>query len=144
MVSSKLNLVDLAGSERQSKTNATGDTLKEGCNINLSLSALGTVIDTIVKGSPHIPYRSSPLTMLLKDSLGGNAKTVMFATISPAEHNLSETISTLRFADRAKQIKNKPVINMDIKDQKIFELTNLVCELKQKLSRYETEGTQSL
>lgn len=89
MVSSKLNLVDLAGSERQSKTNATGDTLKEGCNINLSLSALGTVIDTIVKGSPHIPYRSSPLTMLLKDSLGGNAKTVMFATISPSEHNIS-------------------------------------------------------
>ncbi|CCD12634.1 unnamed protein product, partial [Trypanosoma congolense IL3000] len=108
-VTSKLNLVDLAGSERQSKTGALGDTLKEGCNINLSLSALGTVIDTIVKGKGHVPFRSSPLTMILKDSLGGSSKTVMFANINPSEHNVSETISTLRFADRAKQIKNKPV-----------------------------------
>ncbi|KPI86599.1 putative OSM3-like kinesin [Leptomonas seymouri] len=143
-VSSKLNLVDLAGSERQGKTGASGDTLKEGCNINLSLSALGTVIDTIVKGGPHIPFRSSPLTMLLKDSLGGNSKTVMFANINPSERNLSETVSTLRFADRAKQIKNKPVVNMDSKDQKIAELTDIVKELKAKLSKYETEGTSGL
>lgn len=81
---SKINVVDLAGSEKLSKTNATGDTAKEGCNINLSLSALATVIDTIVKGGKHIPYRGSPLTMLLKDSLGGNAKTVMFANIGPS------------------------------------------------------------
>jgi hypothetical protein len=143
-VSSKLNLVDLAGSERQGKTGASGDTLKEGCNINLSLSALGTVIDTIVKGGAHVPFRSSPLTMLLKDSLGGNSKTVMFANINPSEHNLSETVSTLRFADRAKQIKNKPVVNMDSKDQKIAELTDMVKELKEKLSKYETEGTASM
>ncbi|PWV16268.1 hypothetical protein C3747_24g308 [Trypanosoma cruzi] len=143
-VTSKLNLVDLAGSERQSKTGAFGDTLKEGCNINLSLSALGTVIDTIVKGRGHVPFRSSPLTMLLKDSLGGSSKTVMFANIGPSEHNFSETISTLRFADRAKQIKNKPVVNMDTKDQKIAELTELLHELREKLKRYETEGTGSL
>lgn len=143
-VSSKLNLVDLAGSERQGKTGATGDTLLEGCNINLSLSALGTVIDTIVKGKGHIPFRSSQLTMLLKDSLGGNSKTVMFANINPSEHNLSETVSTLRFADRAKQIKNKPVVNMDAKDQKIAELTQLVQEMREKLQKYETEGTESL
>ncbi|KPA76195.1 putative OSM3-like kinesin [Leptomonas pyrrhocoris] len=143
-VSSKLNLVDLAGSERQGKTGASGDTLKEGCNINLSLSALGTVIDTIVKGGSHIPFRSSPLTMLLKDSLGGNSKTVMFANINPSERNLSETVSTLRFADRAKQIKNKPVVNMDSKDQKIAELTDMVKELKEKLSKYETEGTAGM
>ncbi|ORC80568.1 OSM3-like kinesin [Trypanosoma theileri] len=143
-VTSKLNLVDLAGSERQGKTGASGETLKEGCNINLSLSALGTVIDTIVKGKGHVPFRSSPLTMLLKDSLGGSSKTVMFANIGPSEHNFSETVSTLRFADRAKQIKNKPVVNMDTKDQKIVELTELVHELREKLKRYETEGTDSL
>ncbi|RNF21348.1 putative OSM3-like kinesin [Trypanosoma conorhini] len=143
-VTSKLNLVDLAGSERQSKTGALGDTLREGCNINLSLSALGTVIDTIVKGRGHVPFRSSPLTMLLKDSLGGSSKTVMFANIGPSEHNFSETVSTLRFADRAKQIKNKPVVNMDTKDQKILELTELVHELREKLKRYDTEGTGAL
>ncbi|PWU95281.1 putative kinesin [Trypanosoma cruzi] len=85
VLTSKINVVDLAGSEKLSKTNATGETAKEGCNINLSLSALATVIDTIVKGGKHIPYRGSPLTMLLKDSLGGNAKTVMFANIGPSE-----------------------------------------------------------
>jgi hypothetical protein len=143
-VTSKLNLVDLAGSERQSKTGASGDTLKEGCNINLSLSALGTVIDTLVKGKGHVPFRSSPLTMLLKDSLGGSSKTVMFANIGPSEHNLSETISTLRFADRAKQIKNKPVVNMDTKDQKIAELSELVQELREKLKQFETGGIRKL
>ncbi|KAG5482190.1 hypothetical protein CUR178_06049 [Leishmania enriettii] len=143
-VASKLNLVDLAGSERQGKTGASGDTLKEGCNINLSLSALGTVIDTIVKGGAHVPFRSSPLTMLLKDSLGGNSKTVMFANINPSERNVSETVSTLRFADRAKQIKNKPVVNISSKDQKIAELTDMVKELRDKLAKYENEGTAGL
>eukprot|EP00759_Apiculatamorpha_spiralis_P016210 PhF_6_TR22532/c1_g1_i2/m.32002 len=143
-ITSKLNLVDLAGSERQSKTGAIGDTLKEGCNINLSLSALGTVIDTIVKGKGHIPYRSSPLTMLLKDSLGGNSKTIMFANIGPAEHNISETVSTLRFADRAKQIKNKPVVMMDSKDQKIAELQDTVNELKEKLKKFEEGGFEDM
>eukprot|EP00796_Vickermania_ingenoplastis_P011084 gene11085-7713_t len=141
---SKLNLVDLAGSERQGKTGATGETLTEGCNINLSLSALGTVIDTIVKGAGHVPFRSSQLTMLLKDSLGGNSKTVMFANINPSDHNTSETISTLRFADRAKQIKNKPVVNLDPKDQMITELTAMVQEMKEKLHKYETGGIKSL
>jgi chromosome segregation ATPase len=143
-VTSKLNLVDLAGSERQSKTGATGDTLKEGCNINLSLSALGTVIDTLVKGKGHVPFRSSPLTMLLKDSLGGSSKTCMFANIGPSEHNISETVSTLRFADRAKQIKNKPVVNMDSKDQKIAELTEQVADLKLKLQKFESGGFAEL
>ena len=115
-VTSKLNLVDLAGSNRLNKTRASGETLKEGCNLSQSLSPLGTVIDALVKGKYHIPFRSSPLTMLLKDSLGGNSKTCMFANISPADANISETVSTLRFADRAKQIKNKPMVQMDAKD----------------------------
>lgn len=113
----KLNLVDLAGSERQSKTQATGDRLKEANAINLSLSALGNVISALVDGkSKHIPYRSSKLTRLLQDSLGGNAKTVMVAAISPADYNYDETITTLRYASRAKNIKNKPKVNEDPKD----------------------------
>jgi hypothetical protein len=105
----KLNLVDLAGSEKQSKTNATGDRLKEAQKINLSLSALGNVISALVDGrSTHIPYRDSKLTRLLQDSLGGNTKTVMIAAISPADYNYDETLSTLRYASRAKNILKIP------------------------------------
>ena len=133
----KLNLVDLAGSERQSKTGATGDTMKEGNNINLSLTALGGVIDCLVKGKPHIPYRSSPLTMLLKDGLGGNSRTVIVGTIGPADSNSSETVSTLRFIDRAKQIKNKPKVQMDPKDARIAELQDEVRKLRKQLGLEE-------
>ncbi|EAN80336.1 kinesin, putative [Trypanosoma brucei brucei TREU927] len=133
VLTSKINLVDLAGSEKLSKTNATGETAKEGCNINLSLSALATVIDTIVKGGKHIPYRGSPLTMLLKDSLGGNAKTVMFANIGPSDKNISETISTLRFALRAKEIENKPIKNLDPKDARIQDLLDQIADLKSRM-----------
>eukprot|EP00906_Rhabdomonas_costata_P034735 RCo048852 len=140
---SKLNLVDLAGSERQSKTGAVGDALKEGCNINLSLSALGTVIDSIVTGKEHIPYRSNPLTMLLKDSLGGNSKTVMVANIGPADRNVAETISTLRFADRAKQIQNKPVKNLDPKDLKIQQLLEEIERLQKRLGGTATDSEEN-
>merc|ERR1719446_841520 len=110
----KLNLVDLAGSERQSKTGATGDRLKEATKINLSLSALGNVISALVDGkSAHVPYRDSKLTRLLQDSLGGNARTVMVANCGPADYNYDETLTTLRYANRAKSIKNKPRINED-------------------------------
>ena len=111
----KLNLVDLAGSERPSKTGATGARMKEGIKINMSLTALGNVISALVDGKPHIPYRDSKLTRLLQDSLGGNTKTVMMAAISPADYNHDETMSTLRYANRAKNIKNKPVVNEDPK-----------------------------
>jgi hypothetical protein len=129
---SKMNVVDLAGSEKLSKTGATGETMHEGCNINLSLSALATVIDKLVKGEKHIPYRGSPLTQLLKDSLGGNSKTVLFANVGPSDRNTSETISTLRFADTAKQIKNKPTKNLDPKDAKIQDLMDQIEELKRR------------
>lgn len=112
-----MNLVDLAGSERQSKTHAEGIRLKEATKINLSLSALGNVISALVDGkATHIPYRDSKLTRLLQDSLGGNTKTVMIAAISPSDFNYDETLSTLRYASRAKSIKNKPRINEDPKD----------------------------
>jgi len=119
----KLNLVDLAGSERQAKTQATGDRLKEATKINLSLSALGNVISALVDGkSKHIPYRDSKLTRLLQDSLGGNTKTMMVACLSPADNNYDETISTLRYANRAKNIKNKPKINEDPKDAMLLRI----------------------
>ncbi|CAD2216380.1 OSM3-like kinesin [Angomonas deanei] len=144
VMTSKINVVDLAGSEKLSKTNATGETAKEGCNINLSLSALATVIDTIVKGGKHIPYRGSPLTMLLKDSLGGNAKTVMFANVGPSDKNTSETISTLRFALRAKQIENKPLKNMDPKDARIQDLMDQIEELKKRLGNVDLNVEEEL
>lgn len=111
-----MNLVDLAGSERQSKTKAEGVRLKEATKINLSLSALGNVIKSLVTGSQHVPFRDSKLTRLLQDSLGGNTKTVMIAAISPADDNYQETLSTLMYATRAKSIKNKPRVNEDPKD----------------------------
>jgi len=129
----KLNLVDLAGSERQTKTGATGERLKEGAKINLSLTILGNVINKLVEGSKHIPYRDSKLTRLLQDSLGGNAKTLMIVACSPASDNYDETLATLRYADRAKQIKNKPKINEDPKDTLIREMREQIAALEQQL-----------
>ena len=127
----KLNLVDLAGSERQAKTMASGDRLKEATKINLSLSALGNVISALVDGkSKHIPYRDSKLTRLLQDSLGGNTKTLMVACISPADYNYDETLSTLRYANRAKNIMNKPKINEDPKEALLREYRKEILQLK--------------
>ncbi|CAF1452844.1 unnamed protein product, partial [Rotaria sordida] len=92
----KLNLVDLAGSERQAKTGSTGERFKEATNINLSLSVLGNVISALVDGNSHIPYRDSKLTRLLQNSLGGNSKTIMIATLGPADYNYEESLTTLR------------------------------------------------
>ena len=131
----KLNLVDLAGSERQSKTGATGDRLKEATKINMSLAALGNVISALVDGkSSHIPYRDSKLTRLLQNSLGGNAKTVMCANCGPADYNYDETLSTLRYANRAKNIKNKPKINEDPKDAMLREYQEEIKRLKEQLA----------
>nr|XP_019820117.1 PREDICTED: kinesin-like protein KIF3A [Bos indicus] len=130
----KLHLVDLAGSERQAKTGATGQRLKEATKINLSLSTLGNVISALVDGkSTHVPYRNSKLTRLLQDSLGGNSKTMMCANIGPADYNYDETISTLRYANRAKNIKNKARINEDPKDALLRQFQKEIEELKKKL-----------
>lgn len=132
----KLNLVDLAGSERQAKTGATGDRLKEATKINLSISALGNVISALVDGkSKHIPYRDSKLTRLLQDSLGGNTKTLMVACVSPADNNYDETLSTLRYANRAKNIKNKPRINQDPKDALLSQYQEEIRQLKELLEK---------
>ncbi|XP_066558374.1 kinesin-like protein KIF3B isoform X1 [Amia ocellicauda] len=132
----KLNLVDLAGSERQNKTGAQGERLKEATKINLSLSALGNVISALVDGkSTHIPYRDSKLTRLLQDSLGGNAKTVMVANIGPASYNVEETLTTLRYSNRAKNIKNKPRVNEDPKDALLREFQEEIARLKAQLEK---------
>nr|XP_019926812.2 kinesin-like protein KIF28P isoform X21 [Crassostrea gigas] len=126
--SSVMNLVDLAGSERADSTGATGDRLKEGANINKSLSALGNVISALAdlsmgtKKKIMVPYRDSVLTKLLQNALGGNSKTIMIAALSPADINYDETLSTLRYADRAKKIKNKAVVNENPLDKLIREL----------------------
>ncbi|XP_060705799.1 kinesin-like protein KIF13A isoform X4 [Hemiscyllium ocellatum] len=140
---SKLSLVDLAGSERVSKTGAAGERLKEGSNINKSLTTLGLVISALAdqvggKGkNKFVPYRDSVLTWLLKDNLGGNSKTAMIATISPAGDNYEETLSTLRYADRAKRIVNHAVVNEDPNAKIIRELREEVEKLKEQLSQAE-------
>ncbi|EDQ91195.1 uncharacterized protein MONBRDRAFT_17919 [Monosiga brevicollis MX1] len=132
---SEINLVDLAGSERADSTGATGERLKEGSNINKSLSTLGNVIAALAENrkGAHIPYRDSVLTKLLKNALGGNSKTIMIAALSPASINYDETLSTLRYADRAKQIKNKAVVNESPTEKLIRELKEQVEALKAQL-----------
>ncbi|EGD80556.1 kinesin family member 1C [Salpingoeca rosetta] len=131
---SEMNLVDLAGSERANSTGATGERLKEGSNINKSLSTLGKVIQALAKGkNSFVPYRESVLTMLLRNALGGNSKTIMIAALSPADINYDETLSTLRYADQAKQIKNKAVVNESPTEKLIRELKEQIEELKSQL-----------
>ncbi|RVE56001.1 hypothetical protein OJAV_G00231620 [Oryzias javanicus] len=141
---SKLSLVDLAGSERAAKTGAAGERLKEGSNINKSLSTLGLVISALAdqgagkNKSKFVPYRDSVLTWLLKDSLGGNSRTAMVATISPAGDNYDETLSTLRYADRAKNIVNHAVVNEDPNARIIRELREEVEKLREQLTVAES------
>ena len=136
-LSAKINLVDLAGSERQDKTGATGARLKEGAAINKSLSTLGQVINSLAKGDKHIPYRDSKLTRLLQESLGGNSVTMMIAALSPADNNFDETLSTLRYASNAKQIKNASKKNEDVTQQVIRELRNEIAQLRAALAEAE-------
>ncbi|XP_029902902.1 kinesin-like protein KIF13B [Myripristis murdjan] len=141
---SKLSLVDLAGSERAAKTGAAGERLKEGSNINKSLSTLGLVISALAdqgagkNKSKFVPYRDSVLTWLLKDSLGGNSRTAMVATVSPAADNYDETLSTLRYADRAKSIVNHAVVNEDPNARIIRELREEVEKLREQLTEAES------
>ncbi|XP_064847875.1 kinesin-like protein KIF3C isoform X2 [Oncorhynchus masou masou] len=137
----RLNLVDLAGSERQAKTGVHGERLKEAAKINLSLSALGNVISALADGrSGHVPYRDSKLTRLLQDSLGGNAKTVMVATLGPAPQHYEETLTTLRYANRAKNIQNQPRVNEDPKDALLREFQKEIAWLRAQLSHREGRG----
>ena len=132
--SAKVNLVDLAGSERLARTKAEGKRMKEGIKINGGLLVLGNVISKLSENSvSHVPYRDSKLTRLLQDSLGGNSYTTMIACISPADYNLDESISTLRYAERAKKISNVVKVNIDETQALIIELKNRVKELEMQL-----------
>ncbi|CAM1328548.1 Uncharacterised protein g9786 [Pycnogonum litorale] len=135
--SATVNLVDLAGSERVQSTGATGDQLKEGAKINQSLSCLGNCIhalaERVTKKNVKIPFRDSALTKLLMNALSGNSKTVMIAAISPADVNYDESLSTLRYADRAKQIRTVAVINEDKTEKLIRELTEENEKLKRQM-----------
>lgn len=140
---SKISLVDLAGSERADSTGAKGTRLKEGANINKSLTTLGKVISALAevsvtkkkKKADFIPYRDSVLTWLLRENLGGNSKTAMIAAISPADINYDETLSTLRYADRAKQIVCKAVVNEDANAKLIRELKEEIQRLRDLLKQ---------
>ncbi|BET02482.1 KISc [Nesidiocoris tenuis] len=134
VMASKFHLVDLAGSERSKKTGATGDRFKEGININKGLLVLGNVISQLCEGNQSfINYRDSKLTRLLQDSLGGNSVTLMIACVSPADYNRDETVSTLRYADRARKIKNKPIVNQDPVSAEIARLRKENEELRLKI-----------
>ncbi|KAF8826322.1 hypothetical protein HHX47_DHR5000294 [Lentinula edodes] len=149
---SRISLVDLAGSERANSTGATGQRLKEGANINKSLTTLGKVISSLAlassadtkkgkkgKSEDFVPYRDSVLTWLLKDSLGGNSKTAMIAAIAPADYE--ETLSTLRYADQAKKIKNKAVVNEDPNAKLVRELKEELEMLRARVSGSSAEDT---
>ncbi|XP_053721433.1 kinesin-like protein KIF18A isoform X2 [Synchiropus splendidus] len=147
----KMSLIDLAGSERASATNAKGARLREGANINRSLLALGNVINALADPKSkkmHIPYRDSKLTRLLKDSLGGNCRTVMIANVSPSSLSYDDTHNTLKYANRAKEIKSSLKSNVMSLDSHIGQYA-VICEkqrqeivkLKQKLKHYEERGS---
>uniref|UniRef100_A0A8C1VZ30 Kinesin family member 21A n=1 Tax=Cyprinus carpio TaxID=7962 RepID=A0A8C1VZ30_CYPCA len=140
-LTAKFHFVDLAGSERLKRTGATGDRAKEGISINCGLLALGNVISALgdrSKRSTHVPYRDSKLTRLLQDSLGGNSRTVMIACTSPSDQDFMETLNTLKYANRARNIKNKVVVNQDKASQQISALRTEIARLQVELMEYRT------
>uniref|UniRef100_A0A3P8QQ77 Kinesin motor domain-containing protein n=1 Tax=Astatotilapia calliptera TaxID=8154 RepID=A0A3P8QQ77_ASTCA len=153
-LTAKFHFVDLAGSERLKRTGATGDRAKEGISINCGLLALGNVISALgdrSKRASHVPYRDSKLTRLLQDSLGGNSQTVMIACISPSDRDFMETLNTLKYANRARNIKNKVMVNQDKASQQISALRTEIARLQMELMEYKTgkrlvgeDGVESL
>lgn len=139
-LTAKFHFVDLAGSERLKRTGATGDRAKEGISINCGLLALGNVIAALgdkAKKAQHVPYRDSKLTRLLQDSLGGNSCTIMIACISPSDRDFVETLNTLRYANRAKNIKNRVIANQDKSSQTITSLRRQIQQLELELMEYK-------
>ncbi|XP_062570357.1 kinesin-like protein KIF21A isoform X3 [Saccostrea cucullata] len=140
-LTAKFHFVDLAGSERLKRTGATGDRAKEGISINCGLLALGNVISALgdkAKKGCHVPYRDSKLTRLLQDSLGGNSRTLMIACISPSDRDFVETLNTLKYANRARNIKNKVIANQDKASKQMAALRAEILTLQQELNEYKT------
>ena len=139
-LSAKFHFVDLAGSERLKRTGATGDRAKEGISINCGLLALGNVISALgdtARRASHVPYRDSKLTRLLQDSLGGNSRTLMIACVSPSDRDFMETLNTLKYANRARNIKNKVTANQDKTSRTIMALRQEVQNLQLELMEYK-------
>lgn len=139
-LTAKFHFVDLAGSERLKRTGATGERAREGISINCGLLALGNVISALgdqSKKAGHVPYRDSKLTRLLQDSLGGNSQTVMIACVSPSDRDFMETLNTLKYANRARNIKNKVVVNQDKTSQQISALRAEIARLQMELMEYK-------
>ncbi|KAF7693358.1 hypothetical protein HF521_008674 [Silurus meridionalis] len=139
-LTAKFHFVDLAGSERLKRTGATGERAREGISINCGLLALGNVISALgdqSKKAGHVPYRDSKLTRLLQDSLGGNSRTVMIACVSPSDRDFMETLNTLKYANRARNIKNKVVVNQDKTSQQISALRAEIARLQMELMEYK-------
>ncbi|XP_067655399.1 kinesin-like protein KIF27 [Haliotis asinina] len=137
----KFHFVDLAGSERAHRTGNVGDRFKESIHINTGLLSLGNVISALgdpKKKSTHIPYRESKITRLLKDSLGGNAQTLMICCISPASANFDESLNALKYANRARNIRNKPIVNRDIQSIRFEEMQSEIKALREELVRQRT------
>ncbi|KAG0261569.1 hypothetical protein BG011_000907 [Mortierella polycephala] len=142
-LNSKFHFVDLAGSERLKRTSAIGDRAKEGISINAGLHALGNVISALgdpSKRASHVPYRDSKLTRLLQDSLGGNALALMIACVSPSELNLGETLNTLKYANRARNIKNSSSLNQEINMDNPEYLRSVIQKLKQEIKMLKEAG----
>ncbi|XP_061107060.1 kinesin-like protein KIF21A isoform X5 [Conger conger] len=140
-LTAKFHFVDLAGSERLKRTGATGNRAKEGISINCGLLALGNVISALgdrSKRATHVPYRDSKLTRLLQDSLGGNSQTVMIACSSPSDRDFMETLNTLKYANRARNIKNRVMVNQDKASQQISALRTEIARLQIELMEYKT------
>ncbi|XP_041944187.1 kinesin-like protein KIF21B isoform X2 [Alosa sapidissima] len=139
-LTAKFHFVDLAGSERLKRTGATGERAREGISINCGLLALGNVISALgdqTKKGGHVPYRDSKLTRLLQDSLGGNSRTVMIACVSPSDRDFMETLNTLKYANRARNIKNKVVVNQDKTSQQISALRAEIARLQMEIMEYK-------
>ena len=139
MLTAKFHFVDLAGSERLKRTGATGDRAKEGISINCGLLALGNVISALgdeTRKALHVPYRDSKLTRLLQDSLGGNSRTLMIACVSPSDRDFMETLNTMKYANRARNIKNKVTANQDKTSRTIMMLRQEIQNLQLELMEY--------
>jgi hypothetical protein len=144
VMSSRFNFVDLAGSERLKRTGAVGDRMKEGININQGLLALGNVISALSdekRRAGHVPYRDSKITRMLQDSLGGNSRTIMIACVSPADVNAEESLNTLKYANRTKNIKNKALQNKDPNSAKFDALKQRILQLEQALAAFTGGNT---
>ncbi|CAF2265923.1 unnamed protein product [Rotaria magnacalcarata] len=141
-LSAKLHFVDLAGSERVARTQNTGERFQESIRINSGLLALGNVVSALSdpkkRTGGHIPYRDSKITRLLKDSLGGNAKTLMITCVSPCTADLDESLNALKYAHRASQIRNKPIKNVDPNAQRFIEMQSEITHLREELERQRT------